>query len=199
VISLRTTIRLRTVRTSTPPLPYPSQPVGLVRVRIPCMYPRLSSPAVLYPSFPISRRSLSIELPTCSIRRLSMGGLRNADASTKKGGKGCDDVLDTETGKTRASVASRRLFRERLGGFGQEVRTVIKPATFVVACDDGRCQSPSLLRRSLSKLHPLLFCEYECQLPQACESKSREHLGLFSLSGNRYRSPLARRAERQGM
>jgi hypothetical protein len=107
------------------------------------MYPRLSSPAVLYPSFPISRRSLSIELPTCSIRRLSMGGLRNADASTKKGGKGCDDVLDTETGKTRASVASRRVFRERLGGFGQEVRTVIKPATFVVACDDGRWQSPS--------------------------------------------------------
>jgi hypothetical protein len=162
------------------------------------MYPPLVSP---FWSISIIPDLLTISLDRASNMQHPSafnGGLRNADASTKKGGKGCDDVLDTETGKTRASVASRRLFRERLGGFGQEVRTVIKPATFVVACDDGRWQSPSLLRRSLSKLHPLLFCEYECQLPQACESKSREHLDLFSLS-NRDRSPLARRAERQGM
>lgn len=70
-----------------------------------------------------------------------MGGLRNADASTKKGGKGCDDVLDTETGKTRASVASRRLFRERLdsGDLGKKYARPHGNQTrhLVVACVGG--------------------------------------------------------------
>jgi len=69
------------------------------------------------------------------------GGLRNADASTKKGGKGCDDVLDTETGKTRASVASRRLFRERLdsGDLGKKYARPHGNQTrhLVVACVGG--------------------------------------------------------------